>query len=199
MRIGIFAKTFPRPTLEETLDAALAHGLDCIHFNFACAGLPSLPEKIDRQLAQRIGAAIRERKLEMVAVSGTFNMIHPDENIREDGFRRFGTVASACREIGTNVMTLCTGTRDPSDMWRSHPENNSASAWKDLRSGMLRALELAERHDLMLGIEPELGNVINSAAKARQLLDDLRSPRLKIIFDAANLQNGAQLPRAVYE
>ena len=27
MQLGIFAKTFPRPTLEETLDAVADHGL----------------------------------------------------------------------------------------------------------------------------------------------------------------------------
>jgi sugar phosphate isomerase/epimerase len=165
-----------------------------MHFNFACAGLPSMPEKIDPKLAQRIGAAVRQRKLEMVAVSGTFNMIHPDRRVREDGFQRLGAMATVCPEIGTKVITLCSGTRDPDDMWRAHPHNNSADAWKDLLNGMLRALTLAEQHDLILGIEPELGNVVNSAAKARQLLSDAGSPRLKIIFDAANLQHGSELP-----
>ncbi len=28
MHLGIFAKTFPRPTLEETLDAVVDHGSD---------------------------------------------------------------------------------------------------------------------------------------------------------------------------
>lgn len=196
MRIGIFAKTFVRSTVEETLDAVVAHGLDCFHFNFACVGLPTLPEKIEPKLAQRIGAAVRERKLEMVAVSGTFNMIHPNRPTREDGFRRLGALAAACREIGTNVITLCTGTRDPDDIWRAHPRNNSPDAWKELLSGMRRAVEQADRHDLILGVEPELGNVINSAPKARQLLDEIGSRRLKIIFDAANLQHGSQLSEA---
>ncbi len=43
MRLGIFAKTFVRPTLGETLDAVKAHGLDCVQFNMACAGLPPMP------------------------------------------------------------------------------------------------------------------------------------------------------------
>jgi sugar phosphate isomerase/epimerase len=38
-----------------------------------------------------------------------------------------------------------------------------------------------------LGIEPEPANVIDSAPSARRLLDELGSPHLKIIFDAANL------------
>ena len=52
---------------------------------------------------------------------------------------------------------------------------------------MEAAIAIAERHDVDLGIEPELANVVDSAAKARRLIDELRSPRLKIVLDPANL------------
>ena len=46
MRLGIFAKTFSRPTVEGVFDAVREHGLNCVQFNMACAGLPSLPDHI---------------------------------------------------------------------------------------------------------------------------------------------------------
>lgn len=201
MQLGIFAKTFARPTLEEAVDAVVAHGLRCIQFNFACAGLPSMPDRIDSGVAHRIGEVMRERGLEMVAVSGTFNMIDPDPKKRNSGFQCLDVIAANCQEIGTRLITLCTGTRDPVDLWRAHPENDSPDVWKELVSGMGRALKIAEKHDLFLGIEPELGNVINSAPKARQLLDELKSPRLKIIMDGANLLHGSDLedPSGIWE
>src|SRR5882762_3265707 len=134
MQLGIFAKTFIRPTVEETLDAVLAHKLDCIQFNFACAGLESLPQKIDPVLAKRIGSAARARGICMAAVSGTSNMIHPDPKQRAAGFRRLEVIAANCQSIGTNLITLCTGTRDPADMWRAHADNDSSDAWRDLLS-----------------------------------------------------------------
>ena len=195
MQLGIFAKTFIRPTLEETLDAVVAHGLDCIQFNFACAGLESLPESIDPVLAKRIGDAVRKRSIRMAAVSGTFNMIHPDRKRRAEGFRRLEVIAANCQTISTSLITLCTGTRDPEDMWRAHPENDSPGAWRALLTGMRRALEIAERYNVLLGVEPELGNVVNSAFKARQLLDKMKNPRLKIVMDGANLLRASQLAR----
>ena len=36
-------------------------------------------------------------------------------------------------------------------------------------------------------IEPEISNVVDSPAAARRLLDELRSPRLRVVIDAANL------------
>ena len=187
MRLGIFAKTFQRSTIEEVLDAVVAHGLRCIQFNYASAGLPSLPQQLDTAVMKRIVGAIQERGLEVAAVSGTFNIIHPDPAPRDAGFKALNVIAANCAALNTKVVTLCTGTFDPNDMWREHPENDSPTAWKQMLAGIERALEIAETHDVFLGIEPEMANVINSAQKARQLLDSVKSPRLKIVMDAANL------------
>jgi sugar phosphate isomerase/epimerase len=194
-RIGIFAKTSPRPTPEENLDAVHAHGVSVVQYNLACAGLPSLPERIEPGLAQRIGAAATSRRINIAAVSGTFNMIDPVRERRDAGLRRLDELAAACALLGTKIITLCTGTRDPDDMWRGHPANRRPDAWADLLAAMERALAIAEDHDLWLGVEPETANVVDSPARARRLLDELRSPRLKIIIDPANLFHAEDLLR----
>lgn len=195
MRIGIFAKTFVRPTLEDTLDAVRSRGLDCIQFNLACAGLTSLPDEIDPALCDRIRGAVAARGLTMAAVSGTFNMIHPDVRRRREGLRRLSVLAAACPRLGTSVITLCTGTRDPDDPWRPHADNASAQAWSDLLDSMGVALRIAEASGVTLAFEPEVSNVVDSAANARRLLDAARSPRLKVVIDPANLFHAGELPR----
>ena len=195
MQLGIFAKTFARPTVEEIFDAVAAHGLRCVQFNFASAGLPSLPDQIDLTLLDRIHRAASERGISIAAVSGTFNMIHPDPARRREGLQRLDVVAAACSRLGTEIVTLCTGTRDPKDMWKRHPDNDSPAAWSDLLVTLTAALTTAESHGVTLGVEPETGNIIDSARQARRLLDELKSPRLKIIMDAANLFHPGELPR----
>jgi sugar phosphate isomerase/epimerase len=187
MQLGIFAKTFARTNVEDTFAAVQGLGLDCVQFNFSCAGLPTLPESIDAALAQRIWSELEQRSLFMAAISGTCNLIHPDPARREKDLARLEFLLHACPELGTSVVTLCTGTRDPVDMWRAHPENHSAGAWRDLVKALERLLPIAQRLKVALGIEPEPANVIDSAPRARELLNQLKSPHLKIIFDAANL------------
>jgi sugar phosphate isomerase/epimerase len=195
MQLGIFAKTFARPTVEEVFAAVAKHHLRCVQFNFACAGLPSLPDRIEPEVADRIRKAAAEHRVEIAAVSGTFNMIHPDAKQRRDGLRKLGVIAGACERLGTRTVTLCTGTRDPDDMWRRHPDNDSPEAWRDLLVSVTKALTIANKHDVTLGIEPETGNVVSSARQARRLLDEMKSPRLKIILDAANLFHPGELAR----
>lgn len=187
MRIGIFAKTFPGRTAEAALAAARAAGFDTVQFNMACLGLPSMPDAIAEADAASVAAASEATGVSLAAVSATYNMIHPDPAVRAAGLGRLAVIAAAARPMGTRLLTLCTGTRDPDDPWRGHPDNDRPEAFADLLAEMEKALAVAERHDVDLGVEPELANVISSAARARDLLDAMASPRLKIVLDPANL------------
>jgi sugar phosphate isomerase/epimerase len=195
MQLGIFDKTFSRPTLDQTLDAVVSYGLQATQFNFSAANLPDLPDAIESTTALAIRQTYTAHQLTMAAVSGTFNMIHPDPAVRQDGLQRLEVIAAMCQTIGTSVITLCTGTRNPDDMWSAHPDNDSPAAWRDLLTSMEAALKLADTYQVTLAIEPEPNNVINRAVKARQLLDELRSPQLKIVMDAANLLHAGELPQ----
>jgi sugar phosphate isomerase/epimerase len=78
-------------------------------------------------------------------------------------------------------------------MWRWHPDNAGADAWKDMLTAVTRAVEVAEAHGVTLAIEPEHNNVVSSAAAARRLLDEIASPSLKVVIDAANLLHAEDL------
>jgi len=187
MKLGIHLGIFRRNSLEELLDAAAAHGLQSIHFNFKVLGMPSMPEQLDPATCRQVVRLAAERGLEIASVSGTFNMIHPNVQTRREGLRRLETIVRAARSMNVPVVALCTGTRHPDDMWRDHPDNQSPRAWADLLDSMATALAIAERHGVVLGIEPEVANVVDSAGKARALLDHFASPQLGVIIDAANL------------
>lgn len=195
MQLGIFTKVFVRPTLEETFDAVRASGLAVVQFNFASAGMASMPERIEPELIERIRHACQTRGIVMTSLSGTYNMAHPHADYRQAGLRRLGLLAAVCRGLGTSAITLCTGTRDPENMWRRHPANDSPEAWDDMLASMRAAVALAEQHGVTLAIEPEVANVVDSAAKARRLLDQVGSPRLKVVIDPANLFHAGELPR----
>jgi sugar phosphate isomerase/epimerase len=195
MRLGIFAKTFPRPTVEDVFDAVRAAGFQCVQFNFACAGLPTLPEEVGEDLAERIVAAAEARGIELVAVSGTFNTIDPDLRKRQDGLRLLRRLIEVAERMRVPLVTLCTGTRDPDNMWKRHPDNDTPAAWQDLVESIQWVLGETATSRVALGIEPEVANVIDSAVKCRRLLDEIGSPRLKVVMDGANLFHQGELSR----
>lgn len=193
MQIGIFAKTFAGTTPEAVLSAAAEAGFAAVHYNMACSGLPAMPDAITNAQADAVGAAAAACKVSIAGISGTYNMIHPDTRVRRTGLERLERLAAQCGRMSASLITLCSGTRDPHDQWRHHPENGSASAWKDLLTEMEKALAIAERWNLDLGIEPELANVVNGADTARALIRTLSNRRIRIVLDPANLFERATL------
>jgi sugar phosphate isomerase/epimerase len=195
MDLGIFAKTFPRPTLEETLDAVATHKLSHIQFNMSCMGLPTLPDRLDEGSCVWIAQALHERGLTMAAISGTFNMCDPSDSRLENNLRRLEVLAGACRWLDTRIITLCTGTLDSHDMWKWHADNVRKSSWERLIQTMREAVKIADRHEVTLAFEPEIHDVISSTMRARRLLDEVGSPWLKIVIDPANLFHASDLAR----
>lgn len=193
--VGIFARTFARASLGDALDAVVATGLETIQFNLALTGGPSLPRQVPPDLAAEVRVAVSARGLRMEAVSGTYNMAHPNPVVRRDGADRLCALIAAASRLGTHVVTLCTGTRDPDDMWRAHPGNAAPEAWRDAAAQLAAALAVAEEHGVVLAVEPEHSNVVSDARRARRLLDEMRSRHLKVVLDAANLVRPGELHR----
>lgn len=188
MELGIFAKTFRRTDSRATLEAVRAIGLRCVQFNLDCAGLSSMPEEVPPAAVAAIASGSHDTGVRLAALSGTFNMAHPERDIRERGLLRLRVVAETAAQLGIPVVTLCTGTRDRDDIWRAHPDNRSDQAWSDLLESMERALAIAEGAGIALAIEPEHANVVSDAGRARALLNALQAgDRLQIILDPANL------------
>ena len=78
MEIGIFARTFEAPSLAGVLDAVSAHGIRYIQFNTSCMGLSDMPDGLDAAASERARREIDTRAIEVVSLSATYNMIHPD-------------------------------------------------------------------------------------------------------------------------
>jgi sugar phosphate isomerase/epimerase len=188
MELGIFAKTFRRTDPGATLEAVRAIGLRSVQFNLECAGLSSMPEEVPAAALAAIASASHDTEVRLAALSGTFNMAHPEREMRERGLLRLRVVAEAAAQLGIPLVTLCTGTRDREDIWRAHPDNRSDQAWSDLLESMERALAIADQAGVALAIEPEHANVVSDAGRARALLNALQAgDRLRIILDPANL------------
>lgn len=183
---AIFSRTYPLTTAQATFAAVKADGFGAVQFNLSNLGLPPLPETAPTGLdAVREQAAVAG--VAISALSGTWNMAHPDAAYRSVMRGRFELVLQAARTLGAPIVTLCTGSRDAGNMWAHHPLNTSSAAWEDMATELSQALDRAAVYGLRLGIEPEPANVICDAPAARRILDQLQAPHLGIVLDAANL------------
>jgi Sugar phosphate isomerases/epimerases len=186
MRLGIFSKAFPGGDLNTVFKSVRECGYTATQFNLASAGIAPLPKEIPGRIVEAIRGAGERHGVEVAALSATFNMIHPDEKIIQDGLHSLAVLASAASRMGCPLLTLCTGTMDRENQWRHHPDNDTPAAWDKLLETMGKAVKIAEDNGVFLGIEPEFANVVSSADRAKKLLDAMGG-RIRVIFDAANL------------
>jgi sugar phosphate isomerase/epimerase len=195
MQIGILIGVFPRPTLEARLDAVKANGLECVQVGMDCVGLPMMPDAISREAIERLRREAAARRITIAALQGTFNMCHPDVEERARGLRQLRVLAEACRPMGVPMIHICTGTRNRGSIWSTHPDNGTPEAWRDMVGCVREATHIARQSGVVLGFEPEVNNVVDSAQKARKLLDEIGSPHLKVAIDGANLFHPGRLDR----
>lgn len=205
-KIGVMTTEFDAPTFDETVDQIAAHQISCVQLQLGSVirdvptadalmrGLDVLGDKITEDLAIRSREVLDARGIEVAAVDGTYNMVHPDPDRRARNLEHLVRLINLAPSFGTRIVTLCTGTRDEI-MWRPHPDNQSPGAWADLVAQMRVAAEAAEAAGILLAFEPEYNNVINSARQARRLIDEVGSSSLKVLMDAANLFHRGDLDR----
>ncbi len=188
MQLGIFAKTYDRPDVASCLQAVADAGIPATQFNLSVAGLPTIPDQaVPDDVVDAIRAATDQAGVALAAISGTFNSAHPDPAHRQTYLARFPHLCAVARDLQIGIITLSSGSRDPQDMWRWHPDNTTPQAWADSRTTLQALAALAEDYGLTFAVEPEHSNVLATADQAITMLDQIGSPALKIIYDAANL------------
>ena len=170
-------------------------GFECVQFAFSSVsesdfvptGQLELPGKIAPVVLSSVGSAAERHGLPIEVINATFNMAHPDPEVRSEGLKRLAVHAEAAGILGCPVLSLCSGTRNPDHLWTPHPDNGTSEAWDVMLDTMLRAAEIAEKYGVTLAVESEASNVIDTPEKARRLMDTVKSDRLKMILDPANL------------
>lgn len=206
MRIGLcttdFGRAMPAKVLFDTL-AKMQFEVTQLGFCSAaeCGFEPSahieIPGSVPKEAIRAIRAAARDSGVPVGAVNGTWNMAHPDRAVREEGLQRFDGFLAAVTELGCDKVTLCSGTRSLDHLWAHDPATQLPDAWADMLETMACAARLAEKHGVVMAIETEAANVIDTPARARRVMDEVGSPNLKMILDCANLFHIGEVSEAI--
>jgi sugar phosphate isomerase/epimerase len=111
-----------------------------------------------------------------------------DENRRKE---QVGILIDALPQAKV-LAAGCVGTETTS--MEKQPGITRAEALKALRKTLVEVLPEAERLGVALAVEPVHYHALATPELARELLRDMASPALKIIFDPANLLREEDIP-----
>ncbi len=188
---GIFARVFPRGPAISLAGSIRASGYSLAQLNLSALGLPTIPRREQWALvdADKIRCEFGDAGVALWGLSCSYNMIHPNSAKRREDTLSAVELISRAPEFGVTAVTLCTGSRNMDSMWLPHTDNASGEAWSDLRTELDLLLAAASEAGVLLGVEPEPGNVVRDAAAATRLLTELGEDAqlIGIIADSANL------------
>lgn len=187
-RLGVFARVFTGGGTDVALADVHGAGFRVAHWNCSVMGRSTLGEDVTGDDLARVRATADGLGVRIPSLSATYNVAHPDPARRAAWTVAATRLIGLAPALGVELVTLCSGTRDPDDQWRHHADNAAPDAWRDLRATLDRLLDAAHDAGVHLGIEPEPGNIVRDATTAARLLDELGADApVGIVFDAANL------------
>ncbi|MBR6323073.1 MAG: sugar phosphate isomerase/epimerase [Lachnospiraceae bacterium] len=187
MKLGFYSPEISGQNVQEVFEKARAYGFTEVQYNFLTSHGEEMPAVFYPEELEEVAKAAAECGIRITAVNGTFNMVDNDRERLEEYVRRFRLICEAAAFLGAPVVTLCTGSKNPTGMWRYSPESASDEAWKDLIAATRKIMPLAAEYGLIFGVETEASNVIFTAQRNRRYLDEIGDPHLKVIMDCANL------------
>lgn len=193
--LGTISRHIDRPEIEQVAEVMGALGLGVVQLSLESAGLDPMPGHLAPDTVRRIARAFENARVRIAAVSGTFNIIDPNRDERDRNMARFIQLCGTCAGLGTRVVTTSSGTRNPYSMWRAHPGNHLTDAWTEMVDQTGIMADAAARAGVVMAIEPETANVVDSPARAKSLIDAVRSPGLGVTFDPANFYYPGDLKR----
>lgn len=184
MKLGVFSDTIGGASPEEVAERTRAAGVETVQLRLAWPGLDVVGSAGDRA---RLRRAYEAMGVEIAALAAYTNLLDPRPERRQANRRSMADLISVAAEFGTRVLVTETGTYDATDTWSDHPHNHTPEAWSELIAVTEEMARRCERAGVTLAYEPYVNNVVDSPRAAGRLAEEINTPSLAFVFDAAGL------------
>ena len=194
------------PEAEQRLEArarkAREEGFCCVHLALSkCIREYSFDDAaLTEGLAAYVRRVFQKEELDVAVLGCYLNLAHPDpEKLRAFQSRYYGHLRVAAL---AGVGMVGTETGAPNAAYKLDANTHSPEALRTFMWNLEPVLERAEKHGVMLAIEPVWNHIVYSADRALEVIDAMKSPNLRVIFDPVNLlcpENADQRERVVGE
>jgi sugar phosphate isomerase/epimerase len=138
--------------------------------------------------------------IEVCAVAGYINLLHPDPARRRHNLDTFASWIRTMGELGTKLISTETGTLARSGDWDDHPDNRTPAAWDAFRRITDELVAVAQAEDAVIMYEPYIVNVCHTPELGARLVREVDSPHLRMLMDPTNwFDNELARPECVAE
>jgi sugar phosphate isomerase/epimerase len=191
MKIGVVSRSFQGMSSKEVARRTAEAGFQSTElcFTFTDAnfwvynGWKDLSELTD-QKASEIVESFRSEGIEVASLGAFSSFMEPDETLLEKNIALYERYLQIAAQNGIPAVATETGFIPGK---RGIQADTYEKDFSYFTQNLCRVLEKAERYEVDIALEPCVLDVVPSAKRARDLIAQCGSKRLKILLDPANL------------
>ena len=130
-----------------------------------------------------------EREIRVGEVPGLFRSLsHPDRHIREAAIAQYKKKIRLVHILGAHCTGFAPGTCNPPDSRVGlHKDNWSEETWQCFIRSTTEIAREAEAYGVTLAAHPMITGPLCSVERMRRLVDEVGSPKVKILLDPVNI------------
>ncbi|MDE6750438.1 MAG: sugar phosphate isomerase/epimerase [Lachnospiraceae bacterium] len=187
MQLGIRLHDIKKAPLEERLQIAREQGFKCGHL--ALSKVISEYSTADAALTPGYACYLKrifaESQLDVAVLGCYLNLANPNEESLKKIQKRYMTHIRFASLLGAGVVGTETGAVN--EAYKYEERNHSDEALQIFIKNLKPVVEYAEKMGVIFAIEPVFKHIVCNPKRARQVLNEIASPNLQIIFDPVNL------------
>lgn len=187
MQIGMRLHDTISVSLEDRLKLIKKQGFSCAHV--------ALSKVLDEfyldqstltpEFALSLKTSFLNNEIDMAVLGCYLNLANPDPEQLKRTIESYKVHIRLASIIGAGVVGTETGA--PNVNYNFEPACHGEEALQTLIQNLRIVVDYAEKMGVILAIEPVYKHIVNNPKRARQVLKEIQSPNLQIIFDPVNL------------
>jgi len=142
------------------------------------------PRGLNKKERESIKALFDKYELKLIALNPTFldlNLASTNPGIREETVTQIKEQIDLAYDLGAEIVVIIAGKRHPLIA------PSFERIWEEFaKEAVFECVRYAEEHNVIFGLENGPTLFIEKASQLKQIVEEVNSPYMKVVFDVAN-------------
>ena len=187
IQIGLRLHDGEKLPIEELLPLVRQKGFTCVHMALgkSLKEVPNTPSALTPGYAGYLKRLFWENELDIAVLGNYLNLAHPDPTALAGIQEKYYAHIRFAALLGCGMVGTETGA--PNAEYKFCPECRSDEALSTFIKNLKPVIRCAEAYGVTVAIEPVAKHIVHSPKRCRQVLDEIGSHNLQVLFDPVNL------------
>lgn len=187
IQLGLRLHDAPKLPMEQVLPIVREQGFVCAHLALSKAmkEYPCTPSALTPGYAHYLRRLFEKNGLGIAVLGNYLNLAHPDSTALAAAQEKYYAHIRFAALLGCGMVGTETGA--PNAQYKFCPECRSDEALATFIKNLKPVVRCAEHYGVTVAIEPVARHIVYSPRRCRQVLDEIGSHNLQVLFDPVNL------------